>query len=80
MPLLTSGAGLCLGNGKNFGVKTVVVCVIADSPAGDVFGWGQGIELSGCEFSYLCCSVEDRCEAGKESYVEGIGVVELVFD
>ena len=80
MHLLAGGAGLCLRNGKNFGVETIAVCVIMDSPAEDVFSGVKGVELSGCEFSYSRCGVEDCCKAGKESYVKGIGVVELVFD
>ena len=80
MYLLAGGAGLCSGDGENFGVETIAVCVVMDFPVGDVFSGVKGIKLSSCEFSYLRCSVEDHYKAGEKSYVEGIGVVELVFD
>ena len=78
--LFVRWARFCARKGEYFGMKTIAVSVIVDTPAQDVLTGVEGVKTLQCELAHLGCGVEYSGETCKKRDVEGCGWVEFFFD
>ena len=78
--LFAGWARFCARKGEYFGMKTVVVSVVADTPVQDVLTEVEGVKTLQCELTHPGCGVEYSGETCKKHDVKGCGWVKFFFD